>query len=244
MIVIPAIDLLDGACVRLTQGKLGTEVIYSREPGKVAVKWEQLGAQRLHVVDLNAAVSGEPNAANRVALKQILQATSVPVQLGGGVRTMERAQELIELGVRWVIMGTAVLGGEKIIRQYAAELGEQLLVSVDSRAGRLLGAGWTEEIEISPGEFAHLLVDCGVNSMIYTSATKDGTMEGPDLKGISAVVTAGAKVIAAGGIGTADHIRQLKKACPELYGVIVGKALYEGRLTLASAMDAARGISL
>ncbi|NLG85874.1 MAG: 1-(5-phosphoribosyl)-5-((5-phosphoribosylamino)methylideneamino)imidazole-4-carboxamide isomerase, partial [Firmicutes bacterium] len=222
MIVIPAIDLLDGVCVRLTQGKLGTEVVYSQEPQEVALKWERLGAQRLHVVDLNAAFSGKPNEANLAALKQILQAITVPVQLGGGIRTVERAWQLIDLGVRWVIMGTAALSGEQVIRQCAAELGEHLIVSVDSRAGKLLGAGWTEEIEMLPGEFAHLLVDSGVKNIIYTSASRDGTMEGPDFDGIKAVLSSGAKVIAAGGIGTKDHIRQLKETCPQLYGIIVG----------------------
>ncbi|MFY9188346.1 MAG: 1-(5-phosphoribosyl)-5-[(5-phosphoribosylamino)methylideneamino] imidazole-4-carboxamide isomerase [bacterium] len=240
MIVIPAIDLLDGACVRLTQGKLGTETVYSREPQKVALKWEQLGAPRLHVVDLNGAFSGQSNTDNLTALKEILAAVTVPVQLGGGIRNLERARQLLNLGVRWVIMSTAVLGQESLIRCYASELGEHLLVSVDSRAGKLLGAGWTEEIEMTPAEFAHSLVAGGVDSIIYTGAARDGTMAGPDLNGIKSVLGSGAKVIAAGGIGTADHIRQLKEACPNLYGVVVGKALYSKNLTLEAALDAAR----
>lgn len=241
MIVIPAIDLLDGACVRLTQGKLGTETVYSDEPWNVALRWERLGAERLHVVDLNAAFSGISNADNLMALKKIVETVSVPIQLGGGVRSIERAQQMLDLGVQWVIMGTAALDGEKAIRRYAIELGEHLLVSVDSRAGKLLGKGWTQEVEIRPDEFARLLVDCGVVNMIYTAASKDGTMKGPDLNGIKGVLTSGARVIAAGGIGNVDHIRQLKKACPGLYGVIVGKALYLERLDLQAAINAAKG---
>ncbi|HKM38786.1 MAG TPA: 1-(5-phosphoribosyl)-5-[(5-phosphoribosylamino)methylideneamino] imidazole-4-carboxamide isomerase [bacterium] len=241
MIVIPAIDLLNGACVRLTRGQLGTETVYSREPKLVAQKWERLGAQRLHIVDLNGAFSGRSHGGNIKVVAEIIKTVTIPVQFGGGVRNLEQAQRLLDLGVQWVIMSTALLQQKDAIQTYAAELGERLLVAVDSRKGKLLQAGWTEEVDITPAELVSWLAKDGIKHIIYTGASKDGTMAGPDLEGIQSVLMEGIQVIAAGGIGAKKHLTLLRKGCPGLHGIILGKALYTQKLTLEEALDSVKG---
>lgn len=236
MLIIPAIDLKDGCVVRFVQGRLNMK-IYSRDPVKTAKHWAKQGAKMIHVVDLDGAFTGKPK--NLGALKEIVKAVKAPVNFGGGARNAKIIEEVLGLGVRRVILGTKAVEDLSFLKKIFKRFKERIIVSIDTKEGRVLTKGWKVR---SKGtdilKFARALKEIGFKEAIYTDILKDGTLKGPDLQGVKALLKGtGLKVIASGGVSSLDDIRRLKALKKGgLTGVIVGKALYEGRFTLKEAL--------
>ena len=237
MIVIPAIDLKDGRCVRLRQGRMQEETVYSQDPAEVARRWEEEGAPILHVVDLNGAVEGTPR--NRTAIEAILRAVSIPVQVGGGIRTLETITAYLDSGVERVVLGTAVTRDRALLEEACRRFPGRILVGVDAKGGKVAVQGWTEVADLDAAEFVGRLTGLAVYAVVYTDIARDGMLGGPNLEALRRMATAcPASLIASGGITQAEDLRQLRALGPKVIGAIVGKALYEGLLDLRSAMAA------
>ena len=238
MIVIPAIDLKDGRCVRLRQGRMQDETVYSQEPAEVARRWADEGAQVLHVVDLNGAVEGSPR--NRAAIEGILKAVTIPVQVGGGIRTLETIESYLSSGVERVVLGTAVVRDRALLQEACNRFPGRVLVGVDAKGGKVAVQGWTDVADLDAAGFVGRLTGLPVYAVIYTDIARDGMLEGPNLEGLRRMADAcPVPLIASGGITRADDLRQLRSLGPKVIGAILGKALYEGLLDLRSAMAAA-----
>jgi phosphoribosylformimino-5-aminoimidazole carboxamide ribotide isomerase len=238
MQIIPAIDLLDGQCVRLHQGDYGQVTRFSDDPVAQALSWQEQGAERLHLVDLDGARSGEP--VNAAAIKAITAALNIPVQLGGGVRTVERAEELLACGLERVILGTVALEQPELVEQLARRHPGRIVVGIDARDGKVATRGWLETSSIEATALARQLSACGIAAIISTDIATDGTLAGPNLDALRAMAAASSvPVIASGGIGTLEHLLSLLPLAPlGVSGVIVGRALYDGRVNLAEALQA------
>ena len=239
MEVIPAIDLIDGRCVRLYQGDYSLQTTYDDDPAGVAKRWENLGARRIHVVDLDGARAGEPQ--NLDVIRSIADAVSVPVQMGGGVRTVESVQEVLDSGVDRVMLGTVAVRDPDIVTSACEKFGsDAVVVAIDSRDGNVEVSGWTSESETTATDLLRLMMDAGVRTFLCTDISRDGTLAGPDYDLMrSLVAIAGAGVIAAGGIATVDHLRDL--AYIGVGGAVIGRALYTGDIDLAEAISAIGG---
>ena len=240
--VIPAIDLRGGRCVRLYQGDYDRETVYSADPAEMARHWQSLGAGRLHVVDLDGARSGEQ--ANVAAARAILGAVSIPVQLGGGVRDLETVARWLDAGVDRVFLGTAAATDAALLREACARFPGRVAAGADARGGRIAVRGWEEDTGESVSDFARRALAAGVCALSYTNISLDGTFEGPDVAGVRRLIEevgpTAAQIILAGGVGSLEHVRAAA-AVPGLGGVIVGRALYEGRVDLKEAIAAASG---
>ncbi len=236
MEVIPAIDLIDGRCVRLYQGDYSRETVYSDDPVEVALRWERLGARRIHVVDLDGARAGSPR--NLDVISRIADAVRVPVQMGGGVRTIDSIREVIDSGVDRVMLGTVAVRDPAIVTSACEQFGaETILVAIDSRDGNVAVSGWTDGSETSATDLLRLMMDAGVRTFLCTDISRDGTLAGPDYDLMrSLVAIAGNGVIAAGGIASIDHLRDL--AYIGVGGAVIGRALYTGDIDLAEAVSA------
>lgn len=228
MVVIPAIDLRHGRCVRLIQGDAERVITYADDPTLMAARWVQRGARWLHVVDLDGALAGRPAQLDLVRV--IVQQAGVPVQLGGGFRTADDVEAGLATGAARVIVGTAAFQlGEKLTSRY----GERVAVAVDVKAGRVAVKGWTEVSDLDPITLGRGLVAQGVGRFVYTDVARDGMLAGPDLTAVHAFMeSVGVPVIAAGGIASNDDVTALARLGVE--GVIVGRALYEGRVDLSA----------
>lgn len=239
MLVIPAIDLRRGRCVRLFQGRPDRETVFSDDPVSVARGWEAKGARWLHVVDLDGAFEGRP--VNREAVKAIVEGVRIPVQLGGGLRTWADVEAALALGVKRVVLGTAVIADPHLVRRACRVYGEAVAVSLDVKDGRVAVSGWEVTSEEGALEAAARLREWGVARLIYTDVRRDGTLEGVNLEGIKAVAEAfGLKVIAAGGVSSIEDLRALKRLEPwGVEGVIIGRALYTGAVDLEEAIAVA-----
>lgn len=236
MLIIPAIDIKDGCVVRFVQGRLDKKV-YSRDPVKAAKHWAKQGAKLIHVVDLDGAFSGKPK--NLEAVKQIVDSVDVPVQFGGGVRSLKNIKELVAYGIQRVVLGTKAAEGKGFLKEAFGKFKEKIIVSIDTKADRVLTKGWKASYDkLDSLSFAHYLKDIGFKQVIYTDVLKDGTLKGPNIQGIKNLLKeTGLNVIASGGISCLNDIRKLKLLEKKgLTGVIIGKALYEGRFTLAEAL--------
>jgi phosphoribosylformimino-5-aminoimidazole carboxamide ribotide isomerase len=236
MDILPAIDLRGGKCVRLVQGDYARETVFADDPARMARHWESLGAKYLHVVDLEGAKDGEPKQLDTVAA--IVRAVSIPVELGGGIRAEESARRALDLGVSRVIVGTAALDRE-IAGKLAAFLGPHLVAGIDARDGNVAVRGWLETTEIRAVDLAGELVGLGVNWIVYTDIAVDGMLTGANVPAMREMVAAvpQARVVASGGVSSADDIRALRDAgCA---GAIIGMALYTGTLKLEDALEAA-----
>lgn len=235
MHIIPAIDLRDGKCVRLYQGDYSRETIYSDDPREVALSWAYEGAHWLHIVDLDGARAG--NLVNIETIRSLTSSVSLNIQVGGGIRTIEIAESLISLGVARIIIGTAAVKNPGIIRAFCESLGSQaVVVSVDALDGCVSLEGWTERSEISVIELVEQMSEMGVSRFIYTDIARDGTLTEPNYRAVEEITSAtDAKFMIAGGISSIEHIRQLQQTGIE--GVIVGKALYEGKVSLQEALN-------
>ncbi|WP_410766175.1 1-(5-phosphoribosyl)-5-[(5-phosphoribosylamino)methylideneamino]imidazole-4-carboxamide isomerase [Haloferax sp. DFSO60] len=232
--VIPAVDMQDGEVVQLVQGERGTEKSYG-EPVEAARKWVDSGAKTLHLVDLDGAFEGERK--NAPAVDSVLDAVSVPVQLGGGIRTADDARELLERGVDRVILGTAAVENPDIVSELAADYPDGVMVSLDAKDGEVLVSGWTEGTGLDPAEAAARYEELGAAAILFTDVDVEGQLEGVQLGTTTSVVEAvDIPVVASGGVATLDDIRALRDAGAA--AVVVGTALYEGRFTLEEAMDA------
>jgi len=232
MLVIPAIDLKNGKVVRLLQGRYEEATIYSQDPLKIAKEWQKQGAERLHVVDLDGALEGEPK--NIDVLRQIVENTQLAVEFGGGLRRREDIASIISIGAKWAILGTKACEDLDFVKDVFAEFGEQIIVSIDVKLGKVAGRGWTETTQIEDVDLVKRLQDIGVKSFIYTDISRDGTLSGCNVEGVKKVLEAtGASIICSGGISTMEDIKNLKALGPQgLIGIIIGKALYEEKIHL------------
>ena len=233
---IPAIDIRDGRCVRLVQGDYGRETVYGDDPADMARHWQAEGARRLHVVDLDAARSGGRD--NAAQIRRLLAAVDIPVQVGGGVRSLETARALLADGADRVVVGSALAEEPARAADWVAALSpSRLVVAVDARAGRVAVHGWLDTTQLDTLAFAAHLAGAGVERVLYTDIGRDGTLSGPDLAGTRALVDQGKlHVLGSGGVASVEHLRALAELGAE--GAIVGTALYDGRLRLADALAA------
>lgn len=239
MLVIPAIDLKDGKCVRLLRGDLAAETVYGDDPLAMGRRWVDAGARYLHVVDLDGAVRGRP--VNGAAIAALCGGLQVPVEVGGGVRTVERAAELLALGADRVIFGTAAVEEPEVIAAACRRFPGRVAVGIDARGGRVAIKGWVETSELLAADLAQRLAGMGVACIIYTDIERDGTEEGVNIGATRALAEAvDVPVIASGGVGSLADIEALKLLeAVGVGGVIVGRALYSGALRLEEALRVA-----
>jgi phosphoribosylformimino-5-aminoimidazole carboxamide ribotide isomerase len=238
MLVIPAIDLKDGRCVRLRQGDMAAETVYSDDVPSVARRWQEQGASLIHVVDLNGAVDGAPR--NLPQIESILKAVSVKVQVGGGIRTMDMVRRYFQAGVARVVLGTAALRDRSLLDQACREFPRRILLGLDARDGRVAVKGWTDVSSTRAIDLLKDLAGSQLGAVIYTDIARDGTLEGPNLAALREVVELSSfPVIASGGISRGEDLRAIKSLGPRVEGAIVGKALYDGKLSFQEALKAA-----
>lgn len=239
----PAIDLKGGACVRLRQGEMNDATHYSDNPPAQAKLFEEAGCRHLHIVDLDGAFAGR--SANVKAVEGIIANTSLPVQLGGGLRDMKTIERWLEAGVSRVILGSAAVKDPDLVRQAARAWPGKVIAGIDARQGRVATEGWAEVSELTTTDLARRMEDAGVAGIIFTEITRDGMLEGLDIEQTVALAQhVSVPVIASGGVGTLDHLRALRRAAekaPGITGVIVGRALYDGRVSLPEALDVLEG---
>ncbi len=236
--IIPAIDIKDGRCVRLFQGDYDQITVFDHDPVAVARKWENLGAERLHVVDLDGAKAGRP--VNAQVVFAIVRAISIPVQLGGGLRDHGAVDAALNLGVERVILGTAAVRESQLINRLVQKYGARIVVGVDARDGWVAAQGWTETSQIKADDLIRRMGALGVSTVIYTDIARDGTLTGPDVNGVAELVRVnGPDIIASGGVATPDDLVALAKTGAA--GVIVGKALYTGAIDLQQVIDSTKG---
>ncbi|WP_102493552.1 1-(5-phosphoribosyl)-5-[(5-phosphoribosylamino)methylideneamino]imidazole-4-carboxamide isomerase [Selenomonas felix] len=240
MLILPAIDLRGGNCVRLVKGDFKQETIYSEHPEEIALHLEGEGAEFLHVVDLDGALAGEPQ--NMDAIKRILQAVTIPVEVGGGIRSMESIDRLLSIGVSRVILGSVAVHKEELVQEACSSYGNRIVVGIDAKKGIVATDGWKKSGGISAVELAKKLGAFGLETIIYTDISRDGTLSGVNVTETAHLArSSGIKVIASGGVKSISDIEKLKKReCDGIIGVIVGKSIYEGTLSLTEAIAASR----
>ena len=237
MLILPAIDLRNGKCVNLVQGRAGEETIFSDHPVEMANQWQQGGAEYLHLVDLDGAFGNTSD--NLHIVKEIVEALQIPVQLGGGIRTMERLEEVLALGVARAILGTAALKNPLLVEAACEKHVSRIAVGIDAKDGMVATEGWLDVSEKSALAFTKEMEACGVQTIIYTDIKSDGMLLGPNLKTTEAIADAvSVDVIASGGITSIQDIEALKAI--GVHGAIVGRALYTGALDLKTAIANAR----
>lgn len=228
MIIFPAIDILQGKCVRLIQGDYNREIVYSDSPVDMAKKWQQKGAQFIHIVDLDGAKSG--HSINESIIIEIAKTVKIPIQVGGGIRSMETVDTYLQNGVNRVIIGTAAIQDRSFLKDAVNQYKERIVVSLDAKDGYVATDGWTDTSDVRALDLVKELETIGVQTIVYTDIAKDGMLQGPNLveqKAINEATTI--DVIASGGVTTRADIDYLKEL--NLYGAIVGKALYDGKVT-------------
>lgn len=238
MEVIPAIDLLEGRCVRLYQGDYAQSQIFNENPVDVARQWEEQGATRIHIVDLDGAKTGEP--VNFNAIGAIAAAVSVPIEVGGGLRSRDRVKQLLDLGVGWAILGTVAVEQPDLVTSLCAEFPGQIIVGIDARNGKVATRGWLETSEVEAKALASQMERAGAAAIIYTDIHRDGTLSGPNLEALRELTqTISIPVIASGGVSSITDLLSLLALEPQgVIGAIVGKALYTGDIDLATAVRA------
>lgn len=240
MIVIPAIDLKDGRCVRLVQGQKDQETVFSDDPVAVAQRFEALGAERIHVVDLDGAFDGKPK--NWQHLEAIVQAVNVPVQTGGGIRSLESIEHLLNLGVERVILGTVALKNPELVNEACAAFGpDRILVGIDARDGKVAVEGWVEEAQMRAVDLAVMMKDRGIEEIVFTDIARDGMLTGPNFASLEQMLTTGMRIVASGGVSSVDDLVALARYHDRgVTGAIVGKAIYTERVRLDEAIAAVR----
>jgi len=239
MVILPAIDLKEGRCVRLEQGKPDREKVYSGDPAEVARGWERQGAQWLHVVDLDGAFLGEPQ--NLHQLKSIRSAVNIPIQFGGGVRTLEILETLFSIGTDRVVLGTVALESPELLRQACDRYASRIVVGIDARNGKVAVKGWHDVTAIDALDFGARVAKEGVELIVYTDIARDGMLVGPNkgaLKRMTEEVPI--SIIASGGVSSLADVAEIRNLAPHrIVGMIIGKALYEGSFKLKEAIDIA-----
>lgn len=233
MKIYPAIDILNGKCVRLVEGKKEKASVYFENPVDAAKMWVQKGATQLHVIDLDGAFEGK--RANSASIERLIAEAGVPVQVGGGIRTYKDVLEVLAMGADKIILGTAAVTDDAILESCGKSCSDRTIVSVDSRDGLVAIDGWVNSSRFSSYNFARKLTEKGFRNMIYTDVRRDGTLKGPDLDGIDRLCgIEGARIIASGGVRSLDDLRRLKAM--NVDGVIIGSALYQGSFSLEEAL--------
>lgn len=240
MIIIPAIDLKDGRCVRLAQGDFRKVTVYGEDPAQVARLWKEKGATRLHLVDLDGSLAGKPR--NGDAVRAIVNATGLPIQVGGGIRSLETMESYLEAGVSWVILGSALLKDESLVREACRRYPDRIILGIDARGGRVSVEGWTEQSDITAAELADRYREEALHAIVYTDIQRDGMEQGVNVEATRALAEATNRpVIASGGVaGIGDIERLLESGGPGILGVITGRALYTGALSLEEAIALCR----
>jgi len=241
MIVIPAIDLKDGQCVRLEQGLMERDTVFCESPAEQALVWQSQGAELLHLVDLNGAFAGEPK--NRSSIEEIIRAVSLPTQLGGGIRDIQTIEAYLSLGIHRVILGTAAQRNPELVRDACRQFPGRIVVGIDAKDGMVAVQGWAEVTDISARELAKKFEGFGVAAVIYTDISRDGMLSGPNIDATRALAEGvSIPIIASGGVSRMADIEALM-AIEEsgVVGVITGKAIYTGAICLADAIALTKG---
>ena len=240
MIIFPAIDLRGGKCVRLIQGDFDKETVYSDDPQATALKWQSMGVKFLHVVDLDGARAGSPK--NLDAIKKILDAVNIPIEVGGGIRTLDDMEQLLSLGVRRVILGSIAVENPALVAAAVQRFGNRVVVGIDARNGFVAVHGWEKSSSVKVGDLAKQIVAAGVKTIIYTDISKDGMLSGVNAAVFTELAQkSGAQIVASGGVRSIEDSRALKAT--GVAGVIVGKAIYTGSLDLTAAIELAEAES-
>ncbi|MBA2134170.1 1-(5-phosphoribosyl)-5-[(5-phosphoribosylamino)methylideneamino]imidazole-4-carboxamide isomerase [Capillibacterium thermochitinicola] len=240
MIVFPAIDLKDGQCVRLVQGRADQKTVYADKPDEVARRFAREGAAWLHVVDLDGAFSG--SSRNLKSIERIARAVDLPFQVGGGLRSRADVQRILELGAARVIIGTKAVSAPEFVQELLEEFGpERIIIGIDARDGRVAVEGWVSTVELSAEDFGTAMRKLGVTTAVFTDISRDGLLTGPNIMATRKMAEkTGLKIIASGGVSSLRDIQELKKLeAVGVSGVIIGKALYNGAFSLAEALAAA-----
>jgi phosphoribosylformimino-5-aminoimidazole carboxamide ribotide isomerase len=240
MYVIPAIDIRKGRCVRLVQGDLRDETVYSQEPVSVAKLWKLKGAKRLHVIDLDGAFSGK--LSNLDYVKEIIKATDLKVQVGGGIRDLKTIEKVLSIGVDWVILGTSAVLNKEFVQEAVKEHGKSIIAGIDAKKGMVAIKGWKQVTKIRAVDLAKEMVEMGIGTLIFTDIQRDGMLEGPNFKSTKELARAvKVPVIASGGMSSykdIEHAKRLEKS--GITSVIIGKALYTGKIDLKIAIRMAK----
>lgn len=240
MIVFPAIDLKNGECVRLIKGDFSKKTVYNNSPEEVAYQWEMQGAEFLHIVDLDGALAGEPR--NLAVIKNILNCVNIPLELGGGIRSIATIEKVLGYGVSRVILGSIAVQNKNMVIEACKVYGEKILVGIDAKDGIAAIDGWGVSSNVSAIELAKRLADVGAKTIIYTDISRDGTLTGVNIaETVKLAEESGVHIIASGGVSSLDDIKKLKEQESKgIIGVIIGKALYEGALSLTEAIEVSR----
>lgn len=239
MRVFPAIDLKEGKAVRLLQGRMEDATVYAENPLEVAEKFREQGATSLHIVDLDGAFAGEP--VNDTVIRELVEHSQLKVQVGGGIRSMERIEELLNLGVERVILGTVAVRNPELVRQAVERYSEAIVVGIDAKDGRVAVQGWAETTELEVLDLALKMKAVGVKHCVFTDISRDGMLQGPNIQSTVELARAsGLQVVASGGVSRLDDLIKLQEEALQgvsIAGVIIGKALYSGAFTLAEALN-------
>ena len=237
MLVIPAIDIRNGKCVRLFKGDFAQETVFSDKPEEVAVKWQEAGARMIHLVDLDGAVERRPM--NLETIERILHAVNISVELGGGIRSMENIEEVLKMGVDRVILGSVAVKNPALVEEACKKYKERIVVGIDAKKGIVAVDGWGVSGDVTAGALAKKMVKAGVRTFIYTDISRDGTLSGVNAEETAALAkSSGANVIASGGVHSIEDIRRLKALGKMgICGVIVGKSIYTEMLDLREAIE-------
>lgn len=234
MKIYPAVDILNGKCVRLTEGVKSSSQTYYDNPVDAAMLWEQRGAKQLHIIDLDGAFQGALK--NHKIIEQLIKSVKIPVQVGGGFRTIEAIDTMLSIGASKIIIGTAAIMDEDMLEQCAIKYADKVIVSIDAIDGYVAIDGWVNVSRLSAYNFANKVVGKGLKNIVYTDISRDGTMKGPNFDGIEKICSVeGSKVIASGGVKGIEDLHALKEIGVD--GVIIGKALYSGSLLLEDALS-------
>jgi len=234
MIIYPAIDIIDGKCVRLQQGSYSEVTIFGDSPVEMAMKWESQGAEYLHVVDLDGARAG--SSENAEVIKQIASKLTIPVQLGGGIRSLDTIERILSYGVSRVILGTSAVNNQEMLRAALKEYKEKIVVGIDAKDGMVAIHGWEQTSDFTAIDFARIVEGLGTKTIIYTDISRDGMLKGPNLVAMGDMANSvGVEVIASGGVSCLKDVIDLKFT--GVSGLIVGKALYTGNIDLSEAIN-------
>lgn len=235
MIIFPAIDILKGKCVRLIQGDYNQEKVYGDSPVAMAKKWEEKGAEYIHIVDLDGAKSGD--SINKSVIKEIAENVNIPIQVGGGIRSLDIISFYLNSGVSRVIIGTAAIQDPEFLKEAVNQYGDKIAVSLDARNGFIATDGWTDTSEVKAIDLVKQLEQIGLKTIVYTDIAKDGMLQGPNLEEQRAINDATSmNLIASGGVTTKEDVNNLQTL--NLYGTIIGKALYDGKLDFETVVEA------
>jgi len=240
MLILPAIDIRKGQCVRLVQGQDSKQTVYGKDPVAMAMAWKNQGASHLHVADLDGAFEGRP--VNLEMASRMRKETGLPVQIGGGFRTIQQIEEAVKLGIDRVILGTLAISNPTLVKEAAKTFGAQVTVSIDVKEEFVTVSGWQEVSTVKFADLALRMRDAGIQELLFTDTRKDGTLSGPNLDGVRAFLAAAqVPVIVSGGVTTVEDIHALKTLeSRNLKGAVIGKALYDHRITLHDALQAAK----